>query len=506
MMRQVLSNIRSPETIDCEVSLRMKFRHLLLFLMCLLCLGADADTNYGVSENSVVATPIGYEKEATLSTGETVKSFSDALSVDDVTNCHAVMFSILYPPRHRKRQFILRHSGCSCYMCALPAPMTNLYQIGKCYLFENPHTVSNVLLSSYAIRQPVPALKMERDWGTELYCSVKDVDERIKELDGFVARDQSLLKEYRSQLQQLPNETFSRKRRHELKCRILQLEHKLTNDVPNARSKLLKRRKWLETHEASNGGDHEDAIDGSHIVNVAVPIPSMTNDVVRVLNCSRVSTVVTKCTDLEKFVPDQNAVDLVAQSDVYLSLGLPFEDSLCKRALQKNSALKIFNVTNGCYTIDKNIYVWLTPENMTTIAANVRRSLLPENKFLSWSCMSLKDQYKNLGLTVAIAHPALEYPCRYFGLRFVRIYDSAGLIKREEIKRIIRDSNAVIILAVECQMEELPLVVPQGIEVGAIDIFEETALVQFTKLIHRAVDIYTDTELENTGDNNCEHR
>ena len=250
----------------------------------------------------------------------------------------------------------------------------------------------------------------------------------------------------------------------------------------------------------------EDAIDGSHIVNVAVPIPSMTNDVVRVLNCSRVSTVVTKCTDLEKFVPDQNAVDLVAQSDVYLSLGLPFEDSLCKRALQKNSALKIFNVTNGCYTIDKNIYVWLTPENMTTIAANVRRSLLPENKFLSWSCMSLKDQYKNLGLTVAIAHPALEYPCRYFGLRFVRIYDSAGLIKREEIKRIIRDSNAVIILAVECQMEELPLVVPQGIEVGAIDIFEETALVQFTKLIHRAVVIYTDRELENTGDNNCEHR
>ena len=245
-----------------------------------------------------------------------------------------------------------------------------------------------------------------------------------------------------------------------------------------------------------------------NIVNVTVPIPAMTNDVAGLSRDKRfvAKAVIAKGVDLAKYMPDQNAVDLVAQSDVYLSLGLPFEDSLCKRALQKNSALKIFNVTNGCYTIDKNIYVWLTPENMTTIAANVRRSLLPENKFLSWSCMSLKDQYKNLGLTVAIAHPALEYPCRYFGLRFVRIYDSAGLIKREEIKRIIRDSNAVIILAVECQMEELPLVVPQGIEVGSIDIFEETALVQFTKLIHRAVVIYTDRELENTGDNNCEHR
>ena len=45
-------------------------------------------------------------------------------------------------------------------------------------------------------------------------------------------------------------------------------------------------------------------------------------------------------------------------------------------------------------------------------------------------------------------------------------------------------------------MDELPLVVPEGIEVGAIDIFEETALVQFAKMIHRAVVIYTDKELQ----------
>ena len=248
MMRQVPSNIHYPETIDCEVPLRMMFRRLLLFLICLLYLGAIADVNYGVSESSIVATPIGYEKEATLSTGEAVKLYSDMLSVDDVTNCHAVMFCILYPPKHRMRHFLLRHSGCTWYMCALPTPMTNLYQIGKCYLFEDPHTVSNVLLSSYAIRQSISAFKMERDWGKTLYCSVKDVDERIKELDDFIIRDQILLKEYRSQLQQPPNEAFSRKHRHELKCRIFQLEHKLTNDFPNARSKLLKRRKWLESH------------------------------------------------------------------------------------------------------------------------------------------------------------------------------------------------------------------------------------------------------------------
>ena len=137
-------------------------------------------------------------------------------------------------------------------MCAMPSSVTNLYQIGKCYLFENPHTVSNIFLSAYEVHLPTPELKMERDWGRRLYCSIKDVDARIRELEGYVVEDKALLKEYQAQLQQISNQSSQRKMRHELRCRIFRIEHRLTNDIPNARTELLERRKWLQGHGEGN--------------------------------------------------------------------------------------------------------------------------------------------------------------------------------------------------------------------------------------------------------------
>ncbi len=172
---------------------------LFFFLLCLLlfpsfCRGATLEENYGVSEDCIVATPVGYEKDATLSNGEVIKLYPDMLSLEDVTNCHAVLFCVLSPRKQRGKRFLFQHSGCTCYMCAMPSSVTNLYQIGKCYLFENPHTVSNILLSAYEVHPPTPKLKMERDWGQRLYCSIKDIDARIRELEGYVVEDQTLLK------------------------------------------------------------------------------------------------------------------------------------------------------------------------------------------------------------------------------------------------------------------------------------------------------------------------
>ncbi|MDO5320547.1 MAG: hypothetical protein Q4G65_18120, partial [bacterium] len=111
--------------------------------------------------------------------------------------------------------------------------------------------VSNILISTYETPLPTPELKMERDLGRELYCSVKDVDARIRELEGRIAEDKALIKEYQAQLQQIPNGADYRKTRHDLRCRIFQIEHRLTNDIPNVRTELLERRKWL-----GEQGDH----------------------------------------------------------------------------------------------------------------------------------------------------------------------------------------------------------------------------------------------------------
>lgn len=221
----------------------------IFFLMLPNNLSAIQGDNYGVTDNTIVVTPVGYEKSVRLSNGAVITLYPDVLSIGDVTNCHAVMFYILSPRQQFGKRFLLRHSGCTCYMCEPLAPMTNLYQIGRYYLFDWQHTVSNILLSTYDIRQPVPELKMERDWGTELYCTVKDVDERIHELDVLMEKNQVLLKEYQSQLLQLPHETSLRMKRHELNCRIFRLEKGLTNDLPNVRKTLLKRREWLRQQD-----------------------------------------------------------------------------------------------------------------------------------------------------------------------------------------------------------------------------------------------------------------
>lgn len=220
-----------------------------LVLISSFCYGRTLEKDYGVSTNGIVATPVGYEKKVTLCDGDVIKLYTDTLFREEATNCHAVMFCILSPQKQRGKRFLLQHSGCTCYMCAMPSPVTNLYQIGKCYLFENPHTVSNIFLSTYEVHFPTPELKMERDWGRRLYCSIKDVDARIRELEGYAIEDQALLKEFKAQLQQIPNQISQSKTRHELRCRMFRIEHRLTNDIPNARAELLERRKWLYERE-----------------------------------------------------------------------------------------------------------------------------------------------------------------------------------------------------------------------------------------------------------------
>jgi len=231
------------------------------------------------------------------------------------------------------------------------------------------------------------------------------------------------------------------------------------------------------------------AIDSPHIVNVTVPIPAMTNIIAGLSRDKRfiAKPVIAKGVDLAKYMPDQHAVDLVAHSDVYLSLGLPFEDDLCKRALQINKLLKCFPVTNGCNTIDRNMYVWLSMDNLDVIRDNVKRCLIPKEKSFSWSCMSLKDQYKNLGLTVALAHPAFEYPCNYFGLRYVRLYDAEGNLKRGSIENVNRKSKVSFALALEHQASEMAFLASKGFDVGSIDAGDTEALVQFAKCIRNAV-------------------
>lgn len=209
---------------------------------------ADFDNGFGVPSSSVVVTPIGYEKKIKLPTGDEVLLYPDALSHDVLTNCHAVLFQILGPRQHLGKRFVLRHSGCECSVCTLRTTVTNLYQVGEIYEFANSDTVSNILCSTYEVRQPRTCLKMERDWGTRLYCTETAIDERLGELHAERLMLAALLKDYKVELVQLSAQPSLRRKRHALKCQIVEIEQRLTNEIPKVHVGLLKRKEWLFHH------------------------------------------------------------------------------------------------------------------------------------------------------------------------------------------------------------------------------------------------------------------
>ena len=214
---------------------------VLCWLPVLDVLGED----YDVPEESIVATPVGYERNVILPNGEIVKLYTDMLSYDALTNCRAVMFQILSPKQDRGKNFLCRHSGCSCYMCKLTTSMTNLYQVGKVYLFSGHDTVSNILSSAYDIRQPPLELKMERNWGSRLYCNIEEVDEQIKQVDDYSQKESGWIEECKEKMKQLPEQKSSRRELHDLKCQIMRMEFDLTNNVPELKRKLLQRKELL---------------------------------------------------------------------------------------------------------------------------------------------------------------------------------------------------------------------------------------------------------------------
>ena len=79
---------------------QMKIRMMLMTFISASCLSAmstkDAPpSDYGVPTNSVVATPVGYEKRMTLDTGETVRMYPDKLSPEEYAKCRVALFASL---------------------------------------------------------------------------------------------------------------------------------------------------------------------------------------------------------------------------------------------------------------------------------------------------------------------------------------------------------------------------------------------------------------------------
>ena len=161
----------------------MKIRMVVAWAFLVLATGLSAAEkldDYGLPEGAVVATPVGYEKRVKLDTGETVRMYPDRLDHDSLTNCHAVLFSILSPDAVRGKYFLYNDSGCGCYMCHPLDVMTNLFVIGRHYTFTSHYLVTNIVAAAFDLGRPGEPY-MNCYFGGQLYCSTREAEARLRE-------------------------------------------------------------------------------------------------------------------------------------------------------------------------------------------------------------------------------------------------------------------------------------------------------------------------------------
>ena len=92
-----------------------------------------SDYMTATNKKVVVATPVGYQQELKLITGETVRIYPTALPPEAVSNCTAVLFCVLSPDALRGKYLLLSDSGCCCPMCEPLKPWPEQYAIGSHY-------------------------------------------------------------------------------------------------------------------------------------------------------------------------------------------------------------------------------------------------------------------------------------------------------------------------------------------------------------------------------------
>lgn len=212
--------------------------------------------DYVVPTNSVVATPVGYEKRVTLDTGETVRMYPDHLSTDEDKKCCAVLFCILSPDALRGKYF-LYNNVCPCRMCRPSGSMTEYFKIGCHYSFYAPDTITNVTLIAFELGQPGGPYTMDGTLSDRLYCSTAETDQRLRELDAEASEIPRKIQELRDELSRLPNPeqlTGERRRtemrklrfnRAQLEGRIYGLQERLTNGIPYVVSFVKAQRDRL---------------------------------------------------------------------------------------------------------------------------------------------------------------------------------------------------------------------------------------------------------------------
>ena len=382
----------------------MKIRMILMTFISASCLSAmstkDAPpSDYGVPTNSVVATPVGYEKRITLDTGETVRMYPDKLSPEEYAKCRAALFCILSPDTLRGKYF-LYNCSCPCRMCYIPMQS---FIIGKHYSFH----VTGLSEVAFELGQPGGPCNTTSSLFDRLYCSTDEVDQRLQELDeesrelpGQIQNLQDELSMLPKSIMQLPKESRGkvRRKKYELQGRIYGLQERLTNGIPYVVRYVKGQRDRLLAHGGAitNHVEPDRLCWNEHIRELATcKLPSLT---------CRDKTLDEILSDIESWATSNGVSQHIDVSDVRMRGNVPSDARWARKyniVLPAGSVLEMLRKVGTLPEVSMNVtrrYDWW----------HVTYSMPGDSPYVDWSKSVFSRTCPKMELNDVTASEAME--------------------------------------------------------------------------------------------------
>jgi zinc transport system substrate-binding protein len=166
--------------------------------------------------------------------------------------------------------------------------------------------------------------------------------------------------------------------------------------------------------------------------------------------------------DPHSFAPKSAQIQALADSDLYLAIGFPFEDSILPQ-IMGSMKIKIVQTQRGINLIEDehegelDPHVWTSPKSMLIVAENTYKALV--DSYPAWkdsfdkNYAQLKSEITqyNADLTAAIAksskvfmvyHPAYGYLSRDYGLTQLEVEREGKEPKARELAELVKAAKS----------------------------------------------------------------
>ena len=170
------------------------------------------------------------------------------------------------------------------------------------------------------------------------------------------------------------------------------------------------------------------------------------------------------------YEPKPSQMKAISKADLYLAIGVEFENAWLDRFKSQNRNLKVFDISKDINKSKSDPHIWVNPANVKIIAKNIYSAFSSEDANNSEFYKQNLDNYlKELdqldnnitqilrdvpkGSSVMVFHPAWGYFLSHYGLKQLPIEIEGKSPKPRELIQIIKKAKAQHVKAIFTQPE-----------------------------------------------------